>query len=201
MDWHKSEAEKYDYAYRYEPCCPVFGDDRWKVWSRTFSPTSKNEKVLDVGCGFGFTIKAALADDYDIVGVDIAQYLKEYVWPQFGIQDYCQLAFADDMPFANDEFGIILCWGVLEHIPEEGIIPSLIEMKRVLKPKGLLCLMIGLKPYAVKIRGEEAHITLKPKRWWKARLTDLGFSIMEVPKLVAKVGNLGIMGTYEYRSV
>lgn len=196
MDWHKKEAEKYDYAYRYEPCCPIYGARRWWLWSSFFSPAVKNEKILDVGCGPGYTVGAALEEGYDIVGIDIVPYLIETEWAKGKVTDYCQIAFADDMPFKDIEFGAVLCFGVLEHIPEIGIIPSLTEMKRVLKPKGLLCLEIGLEPYPVKINGEEAHITLKSKEWWKTRLIDLGFSIMEVPKLDISRRNLVIVGTY-----
>ena len=191
--WHDVEQEKYNYAYANEPCIPIFGDEKWKLWKKAFLPPAKNEKVLDVGCGPGMGVWEAKNDGYSAFGIDIASL--GHIWEEIGVADCCSVAFADNIPFPDNEFGIVVCFGVLEHIPEEGIIPSLTEIKRVLKPHGLLCLSIGLIPYPIKVRGEELHITLKPKAWWKKQLTDLGFKIEEVPTL-ALPGNLSVVGTY-----
>jgi len=196
MSWHSGEIEKYDYGYKSGTCYPFMGEKKWQTWSKTFSPLAKSEKILDAGCGPGLTVLAGLIDGYDMWGTDISPYLLEVIWPVRGLQHRCQLAFVDEMPFEDKEFGIILCLGVLEHIPEEGIMPSLKELKRVLKPNGLLCLHIGLKPYPTKLLGKELHVTIKPREWWKTQLTEVGFSLMETPKMVPKV-DLGLVGSYQ----
>ena len=195
-DWHKTEEEKYNYAYLYEPCCPLYGAEKWEAWKQSFSEDAKKEKILDAGCGPGFTVQAALKDGYDIVGIDIASVPAESIWPAFGVDRHCFVAPLDAIPFEDNEFGIVVCFGVMEHIPEEGIMPSLLEIKRVLRPKGLVCMFIGLNPYPAKINGVEAHITLKPREWWIERFAEAGFSVMETPKL-AVPHNLSLVGSYE----
>lgn len=83
---------------------------------------------LEVGCGRGW-LQDAVAD---YVGVDIAETVAAFLNKPF----YC--APAEKLPFADNRFDGIWSYAVLEHVenPEQG----LAEMRRVLKPGGILLL-------------------------------------------------------------
>ena len=52
------------------------------------------------------------------------------------------MAFADDIPFEDDTFDVVICRGVVEHIPTDRQQASVSEMRRVMRPGGLCYLMI-----------------------------------------------------------
>ncbi len=85
-------------------------------------------KWLEVGCGRGFL--QDVIEDY--TGVDISSTVSEFMEKPF----YC--APAEDLPFENNHFDGIWSYAVLEHVdnPEK----ALQEMRRVLKPGGILFL-------------------------------------------------------------
>ncbi len=112
-------------------------------------PLEPGDRVLDLGCGEGrHVIAAYLAADVDAIGVDLsladlhsaqrkaADFIDEYA----GAGDRSLgLASADALrlPFADDSFDKVICSEVLEHIPDYRA--ALTEIRRVLKPGGLLC--------------------------------------------------------------
>ncbi len=85
-------------------------------------------KVLEVGSGTGSL--QDIVSDY--TGLDIASNVTRYYHRPFVV------ASATDMPFADNTFDAIWTIWVLEHIPEPE--RALMEMRRVLKPGGILLL-------------------------------------------------------------
>lgn len=88
----------------------------------------KDGTWLEVGCGRGFL--QDVVEDY--TGVDIAETVSVFLRKPF------QCAPAEHLPFEDNHFDGAWSYAVLEHVnaPE----PSLSEMRRVLKPGGLLIL-------------------------------------------------------------
>ena len=111
------------------------------------------DRVLDVGCGEGrHSIGACLYADVEVIGIDLCE--KDLNTAQQRLLDFkafmqkenssenrhlnasFQQADALNLPFADGTFDKIICSEVLEHIPDyKGV---LAEIKRVLKPNGLL---------------------------------------------------------------
>jgi len=104
--------------------------------------TLPGEKVLDLGCGnarFFEVLKEKKADYY---GVDNSENLiaiakKKYPKAKF------QIAEALNLPFPNNFFDKVYSLAVLHHIPSKNFRLSFLkEVKRILKPGGLLILKV-----------------------------------------------------------
>ncbi|GAA5316232.1 MAG: class I SAM-dependent methyltransferase [Candidatus Pelagadaptatus aseana] len=108
------------------------------------------DRILDVGCGEGrHTLGAYLHANVEAVGVDLSASDVEKA--RKGASEFTdkanknksihfQEADALALPFADDSFDKVICSEVLEHIPDyKGVLK---EIKRVLKPDGLLAVSV-----------------------------------------------------------
>ncbi|MHB8995075.1 MAG: class I SAM-dependent methyltransferase [Armatimonadota bacterium] len=91
-------------------------------------------RFLDVGCGTGEFL-AALADDYDVYGVDVSRTYIEYGGQELGLTNLW-VGQLSTVGFADDFFDVVQMRGVLQHLPDP--LGQLREAHRVLKPGGLL---------------------------------------------------------------
>lgn len=111
-------------------------------------------RILDVGCGDGITdLSIALRTGCEeLIGVDpfrgyerLGEILAANHVPPDAVPR--QLRFmaedANALPFEDDRFDVIVSWGSVEHIAG-GYLKALDEMRRVLKPEGLLFIHPGL---------------------------------------------------------
>jgi 2-polyprenyl-3-methyl-5-hydroxy-6-metoxy-1,4-benzoquinol methylase len=94
-------------------------------------------RILDVGCGEGFTVGRLLAQDGHLAmqGLDadwpaLLQAKRSHPGPPFLLGDIARL------PYANDSFDLVLCLEVLEHLGDHTA--ALDELKRV---SGRYCLI------------------------------------------------------------
>ena len=121
---------------------------------------NKNQRILDLGCGYGrFTIPLA-KQEYDIKGIDITPVLikkareiarKQKVKIDFKIGDMKKL------PYRKESFDAIVCmWTVFnELINKKDQLRSIKEMLRVLSKKGFALIEM---PLPVKITGDKRTI-------------------------------------------
>lgn len=120
------------------------------------------EKILDLGCGNGRFFEFFQEKKIDYFGVDFSEKLikiakKKYPQAKF------QVADAFNLPFPSHYFDKVYSLSVFHHIPSEELrLQFLKEIKRVLKPKGILILT-----------------NWKPRRW-KERLLILKFAILKL---------------------
>lgn len=94
----------------------------------------KGKKTLDVGCGEGEFLK--LGKDH-VYGVDLNKRAIE------GLKnDGYQVALGDvtKMPYGNNEFEVVHCHNVIEHMDIGAALSMLHEIGRVLAPGGRLVL-------------------------------------------------------------
>ena len=121
----------------------------------------KNKKILDVGCGYGTSLKYFHSIGYkNIYGIDpdndlIKTIPKEIAEIKSGV--------AQKIPYPDESFDVIFVNGALHHIPtlKAAYEEAIKEMDRVLKPGGRVFFM-------------------EPGRYWAKILCDLGATILGV---------------------
>jgi len=91
---------------------------------------------------------------------------------------------AQDIPFSDNSFDLVVCTDVLEHIPEEDVGKCLSEIVRVSRHDVLLEVHTSwaIEDLALRHspwRGRSLHETQKKKRWWKEMITSAGLEILD----------------------
>ncbi|MBF0159357.1 MAG: class I SAM-dependent methyltransferase [Magnetococcales bacterium] len=143
---------------------------------------------LDIGCGPG-TLIGSLGIEHDSVGIDLAAGQIDYATTHYGaVNRRFQVVSADgQLPFADGSFDVITLVELIEHLPEQEIMPLLSQAVRLLRPGGRLListpdygslwpLIEALVNHLGPVDYSEQHIT----RFNRARLSGL---LMQIPAL------------------
>ncbi len=95
------------------------------------------DKLLDIGCGYGPFLSAALNEGFQPFGIDISDEAVEYINSELGFRAAAAEAgkFSPGELFGIDEFDAVTMWYVIEHIEQ---IPELLKhLYRIVKPGGV----------------------------------------------------------------
>jgi SAM-dependent methyltransferase len=146
------------------------------------SPLLKG-KILNAGCGdgtadFGFALRLR---PQEMVGIDpfrgyerLPEILQHCGFPIPQLPENLRFlpASVNEIPFPDDYFDVVMSWGLVEHIVG-GYLQALKEMRRVLKPDGLLLIHPGLFYSDIgnhlgefRFAREEPYVHLKRSREW-----------------------------------
>jgi len=117
-----------------------------KEWDRAIlkqveSLLHKDQRILDVGCGYGRIALPLLKKGHDIYGVDLSKkYITELkrslsstsLKSKFRVADMC------DLPFGDASFDVVLClWSVIDELLfRKDQVKAVKEMLRVLRKGG-----------------------------------------------------------------
>ncbi len=97
-------------------------------------------RVLDAGCGNGRYL-LPLSRKYNVVGIDISvnalSKARSYL-DRSGQRAECIASTITALPFSDRSFDAVVCYGVLQHLLENERALAAQELKRVLKPSGVL---------------------------------------------------------------
>jgi 2-polyprenyl-3-methyl-5-hydroxy-6-metoxy-1,4-benzoquinol methylase len=126
-------------------------------------------KVLEVGCGNG-KLCEMLAADYCVTGIDIIRG----VYPRNGYS-YVKHDITKAWPFEDKQFDYVLCFDVLEHLPEADISYTVSQMES----KGRNAL-VSIAHYG----SPKIHLTIKPYEWWVEKLKN-----WHLVRLIDRYGN------------
>jgi SAM-dependent methyltransferase len=149
-----------------------------------FFPRSVRD-ILDIGCntGRGGRVLKKLVPTARLVGLDcVPQRLARLDRRTY---DWALCAFAHTVPLPNESFDAIVAGEFLEHVPPELVGPTLCELFRLLRLKGLLLLTTPNPGYLRnKIQGASVlggvHVSQHRPRNLKRRLEDIGFSRVKI---------------------
>ncbi|MFW5875238.1 MAG: class I SAM-dependent methyltransferase [Myxococcota bacterium] len=100
-------------------------------------------RVLDVGCGYGYHAMRLARHGLRVTGVDVSRVALEHARRNVEgspVERAITLVHGDllRLPFHDDSFDFVNCWGVLMHVPE--LERALGELCRVLAPGGRLAI-------------------------------------------------------------
>lgn len=161
--------------------------DRWFLRGRI---SLRDRRVLEIGCGRGtgtellldrYGARRVIAFDYDPAYVESA---RRRLRPQFGDRVALFVGDAEWLPFASDEFDVIVELAILHHLLDWR--RALREIARVLKPGGWFF-------YEEFLRGFVAHpvsrvLLAHPRSGWftarefTAALHEVGFVTEEAQR-------------------
>ncbi|MEK6303248.1 MAG: class I SAM-dependent methyltransferase [Acidobacteriota bacterium] len=126
-----AEVERHRYATEWH-IPKVVGFERWRGCD-----------VLEVGCGLGTDAVNFGRHGARYTGVDLTEASIELVRKRFALENLpatLKTADAENLPFADESFGLVYSHGVLHHTPDTQ--RAIDEVHRVLKPGGTAMIML-----------------------------------------------------------
>jgi ubiquinone/menaquinone biosynthesis C-methylase UbiE len=97
----------------------------------------RNKKVLEVGFGCGTDLLQFARAEADLYGIDLSKRAVKLTSKRlelYGLQANIIHGDAEDMPFPDNYFDLVYCWGVIHHTVNPTKVSD--EIYRVLKPGG-----------------------------------------------------------------
>lgn len=123
-------------------------------------------RFLDVGCGLGELLRAALDEGWEAEGIDPSIEFVTFGQEKLGVN--ARVGTLGDARFPSDHFDAIAMSSLIEHLYEP--FPVLLEIQRILKPNGLLWfdapnedgLYMKFGNLYMKLRGREQLVVMAP---------------------------------------
>jgi 2-polyprenyl-3-methyl-5-hydroxy-6-metoxy-1,4-benzoquinol methylase/spore coat polysaccharide biosynthesis predicted glycosyltransferase SpsG len=153
---------------------------------------NSSPSLLDIGCAYGPFLTAAREEGFSPAGIDPCEDAIRYVQKELGIQAG-QGFFPDCLQGvhtpAYQSFDVITLWFVIEHFQD--CIPVLAEIKKMLKPKGILAFsspsFSGISGFSSMKRfleqSPEDHYTIWSPKMCRKALVLSGFKVKKIKVL------------------
>lgn len=123
------------------------------------------QSILTIGAGNGYELVYFLKRGYDATGIDL------YVPDVKMVKEHTVVASADDMPFEDNQFDMVMCCEVFEHIPEDICMEILKECRRVAKNFYFTIATTSDEPF-------NTHINIHEGEWWIKEFRESGMKIV-----------------------
>jgi ubiquinone/menaquinone biosynthesis C-methylase UbiE len=131
---------------------------------------AEGARVLDIGCGDAGVIIAFAEAGAEVSGLELDRksLLRARVRAEeHGVRAALAAGIAEALPFPDASFDLVILDNVLEHVTDQR--RTLSEIRRVLRPKGLLYLVTP-KPYSLYSLWNDPHydlagLVLLPRAW------------------------------------
>ena len=161
-------------------------------WASSFT-SEKIGAVLDLCCGSGWGTTKLLGDP--VIGVDVC--FDDFELNHYGRKIiYKKADVTKGLPFPEDHFDWIVALGALEHFEPHEMLDLLQEIKRVLKPDGVIVGMIPSDFYPRKRGVIPEHLTNMTLRSWDAQFSQV-FDVVEWDMIHARGDQFFRMGSWE----
>lgn len=148
MDVNKNKWKRLHTEKRYRPKYP--SEQVVQFVFRNFCRNGE-EKILDLGCGAGRHVFFMGKENILPYGIDFSEEGVEYtkgLLNEFAMEQYVgnvKVGSLTEIPFEDNYFDGIICYGVLYYLPKTEIIKAVQEMKRVLKIGGKFLVQVRSK--------------------------------------------------------
>ncbi len=136
---HRAIARKFDVEFFDGDRLTGYGgyDYHPKFWTDTvrrivdYYDLADNARVLDIGCAKGFMMydMSLYRPDLEIFGVDLSTYACEHAKQE--MKPYIQPANANNLPFADNSFDLVIAINTLHNLPLIDCKQALREIMRV----------------------------------------------------------------------
>ncbi|MBZ7931999.1 class I SAM-dependent methyltransferase [Campylobacter sp. RM12910] len=133
--WHEMHSLK-----RHQPRYP--GSDLVAFVLKNFK---KNDQILDLGCGGGRHVKFLAENDFIAYGIDYSKNgikATQELLDLYKLKAELKIASVDDIPYEDEKFDGVICYGVLYYNPIELIEKAAKEIHRVLKKDGVAYIVV-----------------------------------------------------------
>lgn len=135
--------------------------------------SNKKLLILDAGCGTGELMRK-LANFGEIIGIDSSEEAIKYAKKR--LVD-ARLASIQEMPFKNSSFDMVTNIDVIYHMNVDDA-AALSEVRRVLKPNGILVLRVPANKYLISAHDAHVHTARRySKKELEHKLHETGFEI------------------------
>jgi ubiquinone/menaquinone biosynthesis C-methylase UbiE len=118
-------------------------------------PYIKDKKVLDIACGTGYGLAFLKSTAKSVTGVDVDAVAAKQALSECDAKARVLLGDGTNLPFIDESFDVVTSFETLEHLFERKLFLS--ELKRVLKPNGLLILSTPNAHYTKPINGKPTN--------------------------------------------
>jgi SAM-dependent methyltransferase len=171
---------------------------------------ARGGKLLEMGCGLGHLL-GLLQDDFDCVGIDIAEYSIEQLKQNAPRAEGIVMSADDLSRFGDSEFSAVVALHLVEHLPDPA--STIRQVYRILKPGGLFLFATPNPGYRLRrfkdpqtdaIGKDPTHINVQPPAQWRAWCEASGFEVRrhfgdglwDVPyfPVIPKVVQFGVLG-------
>jgi len=119
-------------------------EDVIRIIKKYFLP-SGSKRVLDAGCGSGRHTIALLREGLDVTAVDTSDTgleILDHLVSKDKFHVKISKSSITKLPFNDNHFDAVLCWGVLHYLNESERDAAMVELSRVLKPGGYIGLTL-----------------------------------------------------------
>lgn len=163
-------------------------------------------KVLDAGTGTARIpiILCQLRPQWQIWGIDLAENMLKIGSvnvEKAGLQDKIMLEVVDakQLPYQDEQFDIFISNSLVHHLPNP--LPFFVELKRVLKPQGAICIRDLLRPTDENTMNNLVEsIGVEYNEHQKKLFGDSLHAALTIDELSQLISQAGIQGVKIYQS-
>jgi ubiquinone/menaquinone biosynthesis C-methylase UbiE len=131
-------------------------------------------KMLDVGCGEGYYVRDAIEEGINAYGIDISTHALENALAE--VKDRITFGSITEIPFSDEEFDVMTAFDVIEHIHPKDTLNAITEIRRVLKPDGIVIITTPSSNFGDWV-SDLTHINVRPPKFWKLLLEEYNFKV------------------------
>ena len=177
----------------------AFNNKLYKLWE-----SSKQLKILDLGCAGGGFVKDCIDGGHLGIGIDGSDYSKRTgrgEWntiPNYLFTGDITKEFRLLVEGAEERllFDVITLWDVMEHIDKKDIDGVLDNLRANLSRDGIIIMSVGCEEDI--INGVKLHQTVEQIDWWLSKFSDKDLRVVEGYNKYFR--NQWVKGVYKYKS-